>query len=310
MNTAVCTLFEKDYHLGTGALVNSLFDYGFRGVFWAGYRGDLPPWASNVRMNGEYAELKVANDCHIRFVPLETEKHFAYYKPDFMLEILERLCPQAEAVCYFDPDITIKSAWPFFEEWIRHGIAVCEDVNHYMPDDHPVRLAWKTYAADHDLEPWRVLHRYFNSGFVGLKRSDQQFLRIWKKLIDLRARDGADLTRFQSLSYEYPYMLNDQDAFNLALMIERQPLSTVGPEGMDFVPGGQIMSHAAGAGARKPWKKSMAKSALSGVAPTMADKRYWEYAEWPIRLYPHQYVRLKKLDIKLGAAIGRFITRK
>ena len=47
--TAICTLFEGDYHFGLAAFVNSLAHAGFTGTVWAGYRGSLPPWLGQLR---------------------------------------------------------------------------------------------------------------------------------------------------------------------------------------------------------------------------------------------------------------------
>src|SRR5436853_3964611 len=125
----ICTLYEGSYHLGLGALLNSLYAKGFRGHFYAGYRGDVPPWAAdNVRKNGAGWLFNVGDDCTLHFVPLTTSWHFNNYKPQFLLELMEKHCPHEEKFFFFDPDIVVRARWDFFEQWVSHGIALCEDV--------------------------------------------------------------------------------------------------------------------------------------------------------------------------------------
>ncbi len=90
-------------------------------------------------------------------------------------------------------------------------------------------------------------------------------------------------------------------------MLTSNPLSTIGPEGMDFGKPGPTMSHAAGT--MKPWRKPMIRNALGGGPPTLADKLYWQHTQAPIQLYARSNLFLKKLDLLGGAAIGRFIHR-
>ena len=91
-------------------------------------------------------------------------------------------------------------------------------------------------------------------------------------------------------------------------MLTHAPISTVGPEGMDFIPGGTIMSHATVPNV-KPWRKKLILSALEGSSPTMTDRMYWQHAQTPIKLYSSAMFFWKRFDLRCGSAIGRFISR-
>ena len=93
-----CTLFESTYHIGLGALVNSLFRNGFRETFFAGYRGALPPWATPVATKDGVSDFDVAEGCRIRFVALDTSLHLASYKPIFMRQVFEQFL-KARMLC-------------------------------------------------------------------------------------------------------------------------------------------------------------------------------------------------------------------
>jgi hypothetical protein len=309
MIAAVCTLFEGDYHYGVGVLVNSLYNQGFRGVVWVGYRGTLPPWATSLKDGQGYQEFPVAEDCAIRFVELTTPKFLSNYKPDFMLELLESYCPDVDALFYFDPDIVNKCRWDFYEEWVSRGIALCEDAYDYMPVNHPHRLAWKEFAERNGHVCHRELDRYYNSGFIGLKQGDKSILLLWQKLLETCDAMGyLDLSDFR-FTPGYPYFLTDQCVLNLAIMLSSHPLSTVGRMGMDF--GGvsvDIMSHASG-GQTKPWRKQLIHQAFGGGPPSLTDKAYWQHTQAPIQLYSKTQYLWKKFELRCGSAIGRFIRR-
>jgi hypothetical protein len=81
--------FRGNYHIGLGALLNSLFRNGFRGTLFAGYRGALPPWANSASTKDGIADFAAADGCHIRFVSLDTPLHLASYKPIFMRRVFE-----------------------------------------------------------------------------------------------------------------------------------------------------------------------------------------------------------------------------
>jgi hypothetical protein len=304
----ICTLFEGNYHYGLGALVNSLHARGFRGHIHAGYRGALPPWAAaDLRQNGSGTLFNVGTDCTIHFEPITTKWHFNNYKPQFVLDLMHRHRHE-ETFFYFDPDIVVRAQWSFFEEWAGQSIALCEDVNHYMPRNHPVRLAWKKYAAQRGLRVQQDLDKFYNGGFFGIGRGQADFLEAWKSLFALRAAEGIDLSQFELNGFHFPYLFLDQDLMNLALMLVPHAISAVGPEGMDFAPGGYVMSHSAGD--TKPWRKRFVRDALHGRAPTRTDKEFLEHTQYPISLYSPHELAVRRIGVRVGAAIGRFYRRR
>lgn len=169
MSAYVCSLFEGTYHLGLGALVNSLYRNGFRGTVFAGYRGALPPWANSTSTGSGTTDFDVGGGCRIRFLLLDTSLHLTSYKPIFMRQMFTEFLKDEDILCYFDPDITVKCRWSFFEEWVQNGLALVEDATFpYLPSDHPLRFQWMEIARSAQLTEKRSLSRYYNGGFVGV----------------------------------------------------------------------------------------------------------------------------------------------
>ncbi|MCH9050517.1 MAG: hypothetical protein IIA72_05480 [Proteobacteria bacterium] len=305
--SAVCALYDGDYHLGVGCLVNSLYRNGFRGTVWVGYRGPLPPWAQPVQSGATFDEFTVADGCSIRFVQLSLTTHLANAKPDFMLAVLTDHSPDAEAVFYFDVDIVIKCRWSFFEAWVTRGVALCLDAAYpYMPASHPLRGPWQDLIRKLELK-YRDVDGYVNSGFVGATRQDKHFLESWAKLVRLLPNEGVSLDDWQLGDRTHPFNNVEQDMLNVALMATNTPISVAGPEAMDFTPAGYIMSHAVLS--PKPWARNYLWWAAKGVSPSTADKMYWHYADGPIQFCSKSRIALQRAQLKLAAAIGRFYRR-
>lgn len=320
MNGNICTLFEGDYHYGVGALVNSLYINGFRGTCWAGYRGDLPKWAKSAKNEGSYSALAITPDCFIKFIRLDTDYHLTNYKPDFMLMLWDKYCPNAETIFYFDPDIVNKCDWEFYEEWASYGIALCECMYNYLPSNNPYRLGWKKFAQEQGFSIKRELFEYYNAGFIGVSRQEKTFLDIWKTLQEQCAQAGHISLKKFYLNFQevqpvptqgkkYPYLSHDQDLLNLAVMVTDNPLSTFGPEGMNFGKVGGIMCHAAGGNIIKTWRKKLVRQAILGSPPSCFDKLYWDNVQVPIQLYDPIKFHQNKLALLVGSAVGRFIRR-
>ncbi len=323
MISTVCTLFEGNYHYGVGALTNSLYHHGFRGIVWVGYRGELPPWAQFIEEYENYQEYILADGCAIRFIKLETDYHLTNYKPNFMLSLWKEFCPEAEALFYFDPDIVIKCRWSYFEEWVSYGVALCEDINSPIPQSHPLRMAWRKFYEAHGFSFNFNTDMYVNGGFIGLAKKQQDFLCNWLKIQEIMAPKIGGLQnanprlqkanpshtmncKFEEVGRTFIFNKTDQDALNIALMSTDCSVSLIGKEGMDIISGGFTMSHALGS--IKPWRKPMVLSSLQGKRPTLADKKYWDYSQSPIQLYSNHEFFWKKLNLKCANIISHFIS--
>jgi hypothetical protein len=310
MNSAICTLFEGNYHYGLGALANSLYAQGYRGTIYCGYRGALPPWAVNGKSPDGPVEFSPAEGLALRFIPLTTKFHLTNIKPDFALSLWQDHCPQAEALFYFDPDITVLGPWVFYEEWVKAGVALCADVNPSMAPNHPIRDAWRRYYRPHGIQFRREMDIYFNGGFFGLRREQMEFLQCWKKLQDLMAPEIGGMQNVNVRDRTYLFHKTDQDAMNVAAMVSESAISPMGQDGMDIQQGGggYVMSHALGG--QKPWKKKFLKTlVLQGHSPSRADRTYFRNVKHPIRLYPPAVLSCKNAELLAASLLGRFIKK-
>ena len=316
MRVDVCTLFEKHYHLGVAVLVNSLARAGFTGVVRAGFRGPLPPWASAAKQTGATTwELAVPAGPAIHFVTIETDAHFTNFKPEFMLRALEE--SGADGVFYFDPDVVVNTTWRYLEEWLSCGIAVCDDVNSPVAENHPRRVGWRRFFADagHDLR-YRG-PQYANGGVVGVLRLHQHFLDVWKELLaaataSLGGADVAGITGGRLLKDAYGFAdcfrQPDQDALNAAIeACPDIPASFLGKQAMGFDAGRPEVPHAIGH--RKPWTRRFLREALEGRPPARVDKCFWQCADGPLHPFTAAQVAGHRRRILLAAGIGRLLRR-
>ena len=320
MTTAVCTLFEGSYHVGLGALVNSLFTAGFRGSLFAGYRGPLPPWANHATPMSlppwtGASQLDVGAGLRLLFLPLDVPHHFTNYKADFMLALLDGPARSDDALFYIDPDICVLGQWHLFEQWVDCGVALCEDVNSPLPHGHPRRVGWRRYYGQRGLPLTFRGAEYVNGGVVGVRHSARSFLETWKRAMDLMEEEigslaaasihaGAD---YRSRGFFDCFDRTDQDALNAAIEASTVPVSIVGQEAMAFKPGEARVPHAIGAD--KPWQRRYLGQALRGVPPRLIDKVFWSNVRTPLPVVTSFRTVLKRIDVRLAAAVGRLLSR-
>ncbi|MCJ8210238.1 hypothetical protein MUY27_10990 [Mucilaginibacter sp. RS28] len=315
MSSVVCTLFEGHYHYGGGALVNSLYKSGFRGDFFIGYKGELPFWAravtEKVWPSGKISKsVEVAEGLLVHFILIETNYHFTNYKPQFMLLLMSDYANDASGIFYFDPDIVVRCKWEFYENWIQYGITlVHEIVSSDFPPTHPKRFAWQKVINALNLKVERELYHYINAGFCGVSSDRLQFLKTWDEIIKIAMSSfGMDMNYLDNKNDpSNEFHMGDQDALNICAMCCKEPISEIGPEGMDFIGGGWLMSHATGK--PKPWKVSFFLQALKGRRASLSEKQFWKNVKYPINLYPKTKVFFKYVDLKVSLIVNRFYSK-
>jgi hypothetical protein len=305
----ICTLFDGDFHFGFAALVNSLARGGYKGTVWAGYRGALPPWLSQLkRLNAPGHQYMAGDSIRVVFLLVETDIYLALYKPRFMLDLLTDQASDCKYIWFFDSDIFLRGSWSFFLHWQTCGVAVCQDVNYRtLPELDPLRHHWMDVARAMGLGKPRALNFYFNSGLAGVAREYIEFLELWQAVMEYAAATGVSMKQLTSGSRDMPFHIPDQDAMNVAAMFTEHPVSPTGPEVMGFLPGRSNLYHAVGP---KPWRGSLLRRALGGEPPSNSAKFYFTQVSSPIRVYTPMQLRGKRLACAISAFIGRFYGRR
>jgi len=303
IDNIVVTLFEGHYQYGVAALVNSLVASGFNGLVYVGFRGQIPDWTSQLSYISEN-EYMVSADILIRFQAIKTDMHFGYYKPTFIKQAFKEY-PDVNKVFYFDPDIVVIAPWTFYNNWTNIGVALCLDVCFpFVHRNHPWRIEWlKMFNSDTNQS--LDIDYYVNSGFIGIRKDAISLIDKWIEFTGKYKQNGGDLSLFEKEAHRI--IKGDQDILNAAIQVSSDiNLSIIGKEGMGFSYPVYLMAHAVDD--VKPWKKNFVKEVVvSGRKPGMASKIFYNYCEYPIRVFPKMILRSKKTQIVVASLIGRFV---
>lgn len=319
---AICTLFEKDYHFGAAILFNSIVSSGFEGNIYAGYRPPSPPWISKLNRIedqgiGNSDGFQINGKCNLFLVPVSFSGHLTNRKPDFMLDLMNWLPPETDALFYMDPDLILNEGWQFFIEWVSCGVALCEDVNSPVHFSHPRRIGWRKTFVEKGIKMVSRDSCYANGGFLGVGRGEVAFLHRWKEIQEVmwEILGGAEFAgipggkKIGSRSgFCGCFSKTDQDALNAAIEASPDiPVSFIGREAMGFCNGNAPLPHALGP--CKPWRRNYLFDSLKASPPRLVDKLFWNHARVPIPVYGAGSVALKKLSIAAASFLGRFYKR-
>ena len=293
----VCTVTSRQFHSGTGALINSLVTSGYTGDIVIGYTDEAPKWTDEVNQKLQGHGITIHEH------RLNSKKLPHYQKID-VIDVSTHY--QSDSVFYFDSDITIHKNWDFFENWVECGIAVCSDIYYInMSPNHPVRHYWRELLHDVGLSA-RKVEGYANSGFVGFKKKHRSIIDVWRKLIDKKSAErGPDEKQRPA---ENGFHTFDQDLLNVALMAVDHPISLAGLEGMSFNQTLGYMTHAIGK--RKPWQRGYLRDLVFlGKPIPIATRYHWQHVHGPVKVAQAREKTLANLELKVTAALSRLIAR-
>jgi len=306
------SLAEDHYFQGLSALVHSALHHGagFFDAFVVGYRGALPDWWPPTRQ-GELGEvLELGGGVELITVRMDEERHMVHEKPRWLRRVCRELFPDADEFFFFDSDIVLNQRLSFYSEWIAQGVALCEDVLADMAADHPIRRQWAAFAEAEGLTVQRSLHRYFNSGFLGWRREDSTFIDDWIRCLEILAPHSGDLKQFRTQDRSHPVLSANQDSLNIAAMISKRRISTMGREAMSFDYGLRLMFHPLGK-RRKPWKREYLLRFFAGKPPSALDLAYWRFARGPVfQPFSPFTIRRKLATCRILAFLSRFYSRR
>lgn len=303
------TLAEKDYFYGVAALVNSIVKYGTYGdKIVVGYRGALPSWLPSLSQTKNGKSFKLKNNFEVEFVELHGDLHMVHEKPKWFYHLTEVLEPGAQEYIFFDSDIIVVNRMSFFGEWVKQGVALCEDVNYDMSETHPIRKQWAAMGEEEGRKVVNSLGRYVNSGFLGWTQETKQFVKDWDDCFHILKKKSGDLKQFRVVNDRTLVVFSaNQDAFNLAAMTTECPISIIGPEAMGFHHGLKLMQHPLGP---KPWSRNFIKDIFKGVPPRIADLAFWEHVNsGEVKPYSGAKVKRKLFVVRLCKFLARFYSR-
>lgn len=299
------TLAEKDYFYGVAALLNTMVKHGtYADKIVVGYRGALPSWLPALTDTRNGKSFLMKGKLEVEFVEVHGNLHMVHEKPKWFYHLTEVLEPDADEYFFFDSDILIINRMSFFGEWVKQGVALCEDINNEMGVTHPIRKQWKKILDSKNKVIVNDLDRYYNSGFLGWTKETKAFIREWDECFTILKEIAGDLTKFRVNDRTGVVLSANQDSLNLAAMITHCPISVIGKAAMGFDYGMRVMLHPLGA---KPWGRNFIGDFFKGKVPRRADVLFWESVNSAeLKPYPSFYLTRKLLAVKISKFLARF----
>ncbi len=139
----ICTHFDRDFHYGLAAMLNSLVQAGYKGTVWAGYRGALHQVKLKrmagrgdlYRVTDQKSGLRSARERFIwRFTSAVQAGPAGEPRPRVRVHLVFRFGYLPA------PQVVLLVNWRL--------IAVCQDIlHHVLPEHDPLRQEWAEIAA-------------------------------------------------------------------------------------------------------------------------------------------------------------------